>query len=95
MTKKDLISAVQAEFNSDPNSLTKKQVGAIIEALFDSIGEAIKEEGRYSQSGFGTFTVKTRAARTGRNPQTGDSITIPESKSIGFKPAPELKKAAN
>lgn len=91
MTKKELISEVQLR----KPELTKKQVGNIIEALFDSMAGAIKSEGRYSQSGFGTFSVKTRAARTGRNPQSGEEIMIPESKSVGFKPAPELKKAAN
>lgn len=92
MTKKELIAAVQADFAGD---LTKKKVGEIVDALFDTIGDSIKSEGRYSHAGFGTFTVKTRAARTGRNPQSGKSINIPESKSVSFKPAPELKAAVN
>ena len=92
MTKKELIAAVQADFAGD---LTKKKVGEIVDALFDTIGGAIKGEGRYSHAGFGTFTVKTRAARTGRNPQSNAAIEIPESKSIGFKPAPELKASVN
>ena len=92
MTKKELIAAVQSDFAGD---LTKKKVGEIVDALFDTIGSSIKTEERYSHAGFGTFTVKTRAARTGRNPQTNQPIQIPESKSIGFKPAPELKSAVN
>ena len=93
MTKKELIAAVQSEHAPD---LTKKKVGEIIDTLFDSIAEAIKaSEGRYAHPGFGTFTVKHRAARTGRNPQTGEPIQIKASKTVGFKAAPELKKAVN
>ncbi len=91
MTKKDLIADVQAG-NAD---LTKKKVGEVVDALFDTIAGALKSEGRYSHPGFGTFTVKTRAARTGRNPQSGDTIQIPESKIVNFKPAPDAKNALN
>lgn len=90
MTKKELIAAVQDQFGGD---LTKKQVGEITDAVFETIAQAIKEDGRYSHPGFGTFTVKTRAARTGRNPRTGEKIPIPASKTVGFKPAPDFKES--
>ena len=64
MTKKELVAAVQDQFGGD---LTKKQVGEITDAVFDIIASAIRDDGRYSHPGFGTFSVKTRAARTGRD----------------------------
>jgi DNA-binding protein HU-beta len=89
MTKKELIAAVQE--NAGEN-LTKKQVDELVDAVFTTIANAIKE-GRYSHPDFGTFTVKSRAARTGRNPRTGKEIKIEASKSIGFKAAPDLKNS--
>jgi DNA-binding protein HU-beta len=88
MTKKELVAAVQDQFAGD---LTKKQVGEIADAVFEVIAKAIREDGRYSHPGFGTFSVKTRAARTGRNPRTGEKIPIPASRTVGFKPAPDFK----
>lgn len=90
MTKKELIAGIHANLG---DALTKKQVSELVDATFGQIASAINDSGRYSHPGFGTFTVKTRAARTGRNPRTGDSIQIPESRTVSFKPAPELKKA--
>ncbi|MCB9523443.1 MAG: HU family DNA-binding protein [Myxococcales bacterium] len=92
MTKKEAISAIHAQFAND---LTKKQVGEIFDALFDAASGALKNEGRLSYPGFGTLTVKTVAARTGRNPQTGEAIEIAASKRITFKPAAELKAKLN
>ena len=92
MKKADLINHVHTASGGD---LTKKKIGEVVDALFDAVGEAIKADGRFSAPGFGTFTVKTRAARTGRNPRTGESIQIAESKSVGFKPAPDLKGKLN
>lgn len=92
MTKKDLINEVHAQFAND---LTKKQVGELFDALFGAAGEALKTRGKLAWSGFGTFTVKTVAARTGRNPQTGEAIQIAESKRVNFKPTTELKGTLN
>lgn len=89
MTKKDLIAAVQQDASG--NGLTKKQVDAIVDAIFSTVATAIQTDGRYSHPGFGTFAVKSRAERTGRNPQTGKEIKISASKSVGFKAAPALK----
>ena len=91
MTKNELIDAVY-EAVSLPG-LNKKATGQIIEGLFDALKDGIKEDGRFSFPGFGTFTVKERAARTGRNPQTNKPMEIPASKSVGFKPAPAFKEA--
>lgn len=89
MTKKDLINAVQAEHAE----LTKKKVGDVLEATFDAIARALKDEGRFAVPGFGVLTVKTRAARPGRNPRTGGSIEIPASKTVNFKMAPDFRNS--
>jgi DNA-binding protein HU-beta len=89
MTKAELIDQVHGKLGSD---YTKKQVGELIEAVFETAGAAIKG-GRFSFPGFGTFTVKARKAREGRNPRTGKTIKIKASKSVGFKPAPKLKES--
>lgn len=88
MTKAELIEAVASKAEGQ---LTKKAAGEVVDALFDTLGKAIKKEGRFSYPGFGTWTVRTRKARKGRNPQTGAQITIKASKTVGFRPAKELK----
>jgi DNA-binding protein HU-beta len=90
MTKKELIAAIQDGAGKD---LTKKQVSELAEATFDVIAEALTKEARFAFPGFGTLTVRKRAARTGRNPRTNSPIQIAESKTVAFKPAPELKKS--
>jgi DNA-binding protein HU-beta len=72
--------------------LSKVAAGVAVDATFDSIGKAIKKSKRFQVPGFGTFTVRSRKARQGRNPQTGAVINIKASRSVGFKPAPVLKK---
>jgi nucleoid DNA-binding protein len=91
MTKSDLIDSV-IERTGLPG-LTKKSTGMVVDAVFESVKHALAADARFSMPGFGTFSVKTRQARTGRNPRTGASIEIPASKSIGFKAAPGLKDA--
>ncbi len=91
MTKDELISAV-IKTCKDPD-LTKRLTGDILDAAFDVISKAIKKEKRFAYPGFGTFTVRTRKARKGRNPQTGEEIKIKASKTVGFKPAPNLKNS--
>lgn len=88
MTKAQLVEHVK---NAAGEGLTKKQANEIVNAVFDSLRGAITEDGRFSYPGFGTFTVKDRKAREGRNPQTGKPIQIPASKTVTFKPAPAFK----
>lgn len=88
MTKAELIDEVHK--NVDGN-LTKKETSQAVQAVFDTLAEAIRKDERFSFPGFGTFKLKERAPRKGRNPQTGQSITIPASKTVSFKPAPGLK----
>ena len=87
MTKADLINTVA----SHGDGMTKKAAVELVDALFLTLGKTIKKEGRFSYPGFGTWTVRARKARMGRNPQTGQAIKIKASKTVGFKPAKELK----
>ena len=89
MTKAQLIDKVAKAMKSD---LSKKQIGDVIDYGFTEMAKAIKKDKRFSYPGFGTFNVKKRKARKGRNPQTGETIKIKASKTVGFKPAPKLKK---
>ena len=91
MTKDDLINSV-IKSCKDPN-LSKRLTGDILDAVFENISKAVKKEKRFAYPSFGTFTVRNRKARKGRNPQTGEEIKIKASKTVGFKPAPTLKKS--
>ena len=88
MTKADLIEAVQKR-NKD---LSKRAVEEVVGTTFSTLAKAIKKAGRFAYPGFGVFTVRNRKARKGRNPKTGEIISIKPSKTVGFKPAPALKK---
>jgi DNA-binding protein HU-beta len=90
MTKAELIDAV---WNSKGvnGEITKKACGEVVDACFDIMGKTIRKERRFSYPGFGTWTVRKRKARTGRNPQTGEEISIKASKTVGFKPSTTLK----
>jgi DNA-binding protein HU-beta len=90
MTKAEFIDHVVK--SSKGSEINKKAAGELIDGIFDAVGEAIKKDQRFSYPGFGTFVVKERAARKGRNPRTGDPIDIEASKTISFKPAPTLKQ---
>jgi DNA-binding protein HU-beta len=91
MTKADLIEAV-SKSKGVPSDLTKKSVTAVIDATFEEVKKAIKKDDRFAFPGFGTFSKKKRAARTGRNPQTGETIKIKATTTVSFKPATDLKK---
>ena len=89
MTKNELIATVMKSCKDD--DLTKRLTGDIIDNAFGAISKSIKKDKRFSFPDFGTFTVRNRKARKGRNPQTGKEIKIKASKSVGFKPSPKLK----
>ncbi|MCY7542494.1 HU family DNA-binding protein [Bacillus safensis] len=88
MNKTELVSAVV-----EATGLAKKEVATVVETTFYAIESTLKEEGQVKIAGFGTFEVTTRAARKGRNPQTGEEIDIPETKAPKFKAAKALKDA--
>ncbi len=89
MTKQELIESIH---NNNPWGLSKKGTGEVVDAVFDNISKAIKKSRRFSYPGFGTFNVRSRKARNGRNPQTGQKIRIKASKTVGFKPSEGFKK---
>ncbi|WP_347297309.1 HU family DNA-binding protein [Dolosigranulum savutiense] len=86
--KADLVDKV-----ADKTGLTKKDSNVAVEAVFDSIQEFLAEEEKVQLIGFGTFEVRERAARKGRNPQTGEEIQIPATKVPAFKAGKNLKEA--
>jgi DNA-binding protein HU-beta len=90
MNKADLIDAVAAEAG-----VSKADATRAVESLLGSITAALKAGKQVSLVGFGTFAVKTRAARTGRNPRTGEAIEIRASKVPGFRAGKALKDAVN
>ncbi|GEP18681.1 HU family DNA-binding protein [Pediococcus argentinicus] len=73
--------------------LTKKDATAAVDAVFGSVQDNLKKGEKVQLIGFGTFEVRSRAARKGRNPQTGKEIEIPASKVPAFKPGKALKDA--
>ena len=90
MNKTELVANV-----AEKAGLTKKDAEKAVNALFSSIEEALVANDKVQMIGFGTFEVKERAARTGRNPQTGSEIAIPASKNPVFKAGKALKDAVN
>ena len=95
MTKSELIDALNAAAAEEDIDLTKKDTGTMIDLLFSIVADSIEDEQRFSYPNFGTFNVKHRKAREGRNPRTGEPIQIPASNTVGFKPAPKFKDKIN
>jgi DNA-binding protein HU-beta len=85
MNKAELVETIQGEFES------KAKAERAVNAIIDAIKDGVKRDSKVQLVGFGTFTVKERKARTGRNPQTGETIKIKKSKTVGFKPGKTLK----
>ncbi|OSO82653.1 HU family DNA-binding protein [Burkholderia pseudomallei] len=88
MNKSDLINHVAAE-----TGLTKTQTGFALEAVLEGITKSLRKGDTVTLTGFGVFSVGARAARTGRNPATGEEIKIPASKAPKFKAGKGLKDA--
>ncbi len=89
MTKAELIAKIQEKAGLE----SKAAAGKALDALIDSITEALADGESIALVGFGTFKVSERAARTGRNPQTGAEIQIPASKVVKFTVGKTLKEA--
>ncbi|SMD04404.1 HU family DNA-binding protein [Sporomusa malonica] len=90
MNKTDLVKAVAQKAD-----MTQKDAEKAINAVFAAIEEALANDDKVQIIGFGTFEVKTREERKGRNPQTGNEITIPASKNPVFKAGKGLKDTVN
>ena len=85
MNKAELVEAIHGDFDS------KAKAEAAVNAVLDGIKAGIKKSGKVQLVGFGSFAMKTRKARKGRNPQTGEVINIKASKTVGFKAGDALK----
>lgn len=88
MTKADFIENIAAKSN-----LTKAAAERVLNAFLAAVEECLVEEGKLTLTGFGSFSVETRQARQGRNPRTGETLTIAEGKMIKFRPGKMLKDA--
>jgi DNA-binding protein HU-beta len=90
VNKSELVDAIAASAD-----ISKAAAGRALDATIATITDALKKGEQVTLIGFGTFSVKERAARTGRNPQTGAEIQIPAAKVAGFKVGKALKDAVN
>ena len=90
MNKTELIAAI-----AEKAELSKKDSEKALKAFVDVVTEELKKEHKIQLVGFGTFEVTERAAREGRNPQTGETMQIPASKAPKFKPGKALKDEVN
>lgn len=90
MTKANLV-----DYIAEKADLTKADAGRALEAMLEGVQKGLKKEGKVTLVGFGTFTAKKRAARTGRNPRTGEAVKIAASVVPGFKAGSKLKDALN
>ena len=91
MTKAEIVDAVQEK----NGGLSKKGAADAVEAIFGSIKETLEAGENIKVSGFGNFVVRDKGARRGRNPQTGEEITISARRVLTFKPSTVLKSALN
>ncbi len=90
MNKTELIAKV-----AEVTEMTKKEATQSVEAVLSVITEALRSGDKVQLIGFGNFEVRNRAARKGRNPQTGEEIDIPASKVPAFRPGKQLKEMVN
>jgi integration host factor subunit beta len=90
MTKAELVEAV-----SRVSDLTRKHSEVIVEAVFTSIIDALQKGDKIELRGFGSFRVRRRRSRTGRNPKTGAGVVVPAKKVPHFKPGKELRELIN
>ncbi len=88
MTKSELIEQISASYPD----MTKKQIEFIINTVFISIKEALKDGDKVEIRGFGSFKVREKNSKTGRNPKTGHKVLVPEKKVPYFKPGKEIKE---
>ena len=86
MTKKDIIMKV-----SDETGLKQIEVKEVVQRAFDMIIESLRRNDKVELRNFGIFKVKTRKGRLGRNPRTGESVSIPDKKVVSFKPGMKMK----
>ena len=87
MNKSDLVAAM-----AEKSGLPRKSCEMALDAFAEAVGDALKSGGKVHMVGFGTFEIKERAARMGRNPRTKEAVEIPSSKQPTFRPGKALKE---
>ena len=90
MTKADIVERIYEKVG-----FSKKEATDVVESIFEIIKGRLEQSEKVKISGFGNFVINTKRPRKGRNPQTGDEITITGRRVLSFKPSPVLKKAIN
>lgn len=90
MTKAELVEEVARN-----SHLTKKDAEVIVQTVLDSIIDSLKEGKKVELRGFGSFRLRQRSSRTGRNPKTGEKVKVPAKRIPYFKPGKELKDLIN
>jgi DNA-binding protein HU-alpha len=90
MRKPELAAAI-----AEQADLTKDQAARVLNAILDEISTALSRKDSVTLVGFGTFVQRHRGARTGKNPQTGEPVTIKASNTVAFKPGKALKDSVN
>lgn len=88
MTKADLVEKICASVDS----VSKKQAEAVVNSLFECIIDALEEGDKVELRGFGSFKTRERGPREGRNPKTGDKVSVPSKRVPYFKPGKELRE---
>jgi len=91
MTKSDLVEKLSEKLNN----LTKKECEVIVDTVFHNMKDALQRGEKIEIRGFGSFTVRVRRAKEGRNPKTGEKVSIPEKRSPFFKVGKELREMVN
>lgn len=89
MTKRDIANFIYEKCEGELE-ITKKEIYEIVSEIFEIIEEALQKGEKVQISGFGTFLVKFRKGKVGRNPKTGESIPVPDRRVIVFKPSKKL-----
>jgi DNA-binding protein HU-beta len=87
MTKAQLVERIAVQ-----SRMTKKSAAQLLDSVFKNISNAVKDDTRFSYPGFGTWMLRQRKARSIRNPQTNELMKLEPSRTIGFRPAKELKQ---
>ncbi len=90
MTKKELVNLMAAK-----SEMTKKLAGEMLEVVLESIKDGVEQDGKVALVGFGAFEKRVRAERKGRNPSTGEEMTIPATNTVAFKASKNLKELVN
>ena len=88
MTKAELIDIISEK----SGGLSKAQLNYVYEMTWETILRALEVDGKFTVANFGTFVVRDRKARTGRNPRTGEAVQVPASRKLAFRPATNLKQ---